>query len=66
MIWGHTQLAQSLMSAGLVDVLDLSIHPLVAGAGRLLFRDGLKVPLRLAATKSFSQIVKLSYEPVYE
>ena len=65
-IWGHTRLAESLMRAGLVDVLDISIHPLLVGGGGLLLREGLKQPLRLVATKSFSQIVKLTYEPQYQ
>jgi len=46
-------------------VLDLSIHPLVLGRGKLFFREGESARLRLVATKSFSKIVKLTYEPQY-
>jgi hypothetical protein len=31
LIWGHTQLAETLMAHSLIDVLDLSIHPVFAG-----------------------------------
>lgn len=62
LIWGHTSLAETLMRHGLVDVLDLSIHPLLVGHGGLLLREGLEVPLRLVSAKAFSQIVKLTYQ----
>ncbi len=62
LIFGHTQLAEALMRAGLVDLLDLSIHPVFLGQGGLLVRDGLRADLRLVGTKVFSPIVKLSYE----
>lgn len=62
-IWGHTRLAESLMRSGLIDVLDLSIHPKFIGAGEPLLREGLGIELRLLSTKSFSNIVKISYEP---
>jgi hypothetical protein len=50
----------------LLDVLDISIHPLVAGSGKLFFRPGQAVGMKLATVKVFSQIVKLTYEPQYE
>ena len=62
LIWGHTQLAEALMRHGLVDLIDLSIHPLLVGHGGLLLREGIDVPLRLVAARSFSQIVKLTYQ----
>ena len=65
LIWGHTSLAESLFRAQLVDVLDLSIHPVIVGTGKKFFREGLKANLKLVAAKSFSRIVKLSYEPQY-
>ena len=64
-IWGHTQLAETLMRAGLVDVLDVSVHPVLSGSGALLLREGLKQPMRLVATKCFTNIVKITYEPQY-
>jgi dihydrofolate reductase len=63
-IWGHTRLAETLMRHGMIDVLDLSIHPKFVGAGASLVREGLTVELKLVSTKSFSNIVKISYEPV--
>ena len=62
LIWGHTRLAEALMRHGLVDLIDLSVHPLLTGHGGLFFREGLDVPLRLLSVKSFSQIVKLTYQ----
>ncbi len=65
LIYGHGQLAETLLQHRLLDILDLSIHPLLAGSGGLLFRDGPVVPMTLLATKSFSSIIKLTYQPDY-
>jgi dihydrofolate reductase len=65
LIWGHTRLAETLMRHGLVDLIDLSIHPMLVGSGDLFFRDGLGIPLRLVSAKCFSQIVKLTYQVQY-
>jgi dihydrofolate reductase len=65
LVWGHTQFAESLMRAGLIDILDLSIHPVLLGEGKLFWREGLGVDLKLVSAKAFSKIVKLSYEPQY-
>ena len=65
LILGHGHLAETLLKQHLLDVLDLSIHPLVVGRGRLFFREGENAKLKLLATKSFSKIVKLTYEPQY-
>jgi hypothetical protein len=37
----------------------------MVGSGKLFFREGEKANLKLVATKSFSKIVKLTYEPQY-
>ena len=64
LIWGHTQLAQTLLAQRLIDVLDVSIYPLLAGRGQPFLREGQQAGLRLVTTKSFSKgIVKLTYEP---
>jgi dihydrofolate reductase len=64
LIYGHGLLAEKLLKHHLLDVLDLSIHPLVVGQGKQFFREGETARLRLVATKSFSKgIVKLTYEP---
>ena len=65
LVWGHTSLAEALLRHQLIDVIDVSVHPLVIGRGKQFFREGQSVKLRLAATKTFSKIVKLTYEPEY-
>ena len=65
LIWGHTQLAETLMKNKLVDLLDLSVHPVIVGHGKSLCREGQNFNLKLVSTKSFSKIVKLSYEIQY-
>jgi dihydrofolate reductase len=63
--WGHGLLAETLLKQHLIDVLDVSIHPVVVGHGKLFFREGENVKLKLVGTKSFSKIVKLTFEPQY-
>ena len=66
LIYGHGLLAETLLKHRLLDVLDLSIHPLILGQGKSFFREGENTRLRLIAAKSFSKgIVKLTYEPQY-
>jgi dihydrofolate reductase len=63
LIFGHGQLGETLMREHLVDELDLSIHPILSGQGKLFFREGLSATLTQVAVKSFSKgIVKLTYE----
>jgi dihydrofolate reductase len=60
---GSATLAQSLLKAGLVDELRLSVHPIVVASGRRLF-DGLtdRLPLELVDTKPTSTgVVNLTY-----
>jgi hypothetical protein len=47
----------------LVDVLDISVHPILAGSGDLLFRQGQGADMKLVAVKASSEIVKLTYKP---
>src|SRR5215470_20260222 len=64
LIYGHGLLGETLLKQHLLDVLDLSIHPLILGQGRQFFREGANATLRLVAAKSFSKgLVKLTYEP---
>jgi dihydrofolate reductase len=58
-------LGQTLLKQRLVDVLDLAIYPILVNQGRPLFREGQALKLKLAASKSFSKIVKVTYEPQY-
>jgi dihydrofolate reductase len=63
LVFGHGLIGETLLKQNLLDVLDLSIHPVIVGSGKQFFRDGESAKLRLAATKTFSNIVKLTYEP---
>ena len=64
LIWGHGLLAQTLLKQHLIDVLDVSIYPVLAGHGKMFFREGHNAGLKLVTAKTFSKgIVKLSYEP---
>ena len=64
LIWGHGLLAETLLKQHLVDVLDISIYPVVAGRGKLFLREDQNADLSLVTTKTFSKgIVKLTYEP---
>lgn len=52
---GSITLARTLLRAGLVDELNLLVHPIVVGTGRRLFEDhGPQVPLTLAACATFT------------
>jgi dihydrofolate reductase len=66
LVYGHGLLAETLLSQQLLDVLDVSIHPVVAGSGKLLFREGRSAGMKLVSVKGFSKIVKLTYEPQYD
>jgi dihydrofolate reductase len=66
LIWGHGLLGETLLKEHLIDAIDLSIHPLMLGRGKLFFRDDQHATLRLIAAKAFATgIVKLTYEPQY-
>jgi dihydrofolate reductase len=63
-LYGHGRLAQTLLEHGLIDELRLSVHPVMVGGGRVLFRDGQKQALRFAGAKTFgSGVVVLTYQP---
>ena len=65
LVYGHGLLAETIFKQHLLDVLDISIHPVFAGSGKSLFRDGQTANMKLVSAKSFSNIVKLTYEPQY-
>jgi dihydrofolate reductase len=65
LVLGHGLFGETLLKERLLDVLDLAIHPLLVGHGKPFFREGQAVKLKLTATKVFSKIVKLTYEPQY-
>jgi dihydrofolate reductase len=65
LVLGHGLFGETLLKERLLDVLDLAIHPVLVGHGKRFFREGQSVKLKLTATKVFSKIVKLTYEPQY-
>src|SRR5271165_2747476 len=63
LVWGHGLFTATLFEQQLIDVLDISIHPVIVGRGQQLFRETQKSNLKLISSKNFSKIVKLTYEP---
>ncbi|GAB4403062.1 MAG: dihydrofolate reductase family protein [Bacteroidia bacterium] len=54
-LFGGAELAQALLSAGLVDEMLLSVHPLLLGGGKRLFDAApTRIPLRLVAQDSYA------------
>jgi dihydrofolate reductase len=66
LVYGSTQLVQTLIEHGLVDELRLMVHPVLVGAGKRLFGEmSDKQPLRLVDSRQVGDgIVILTYEPV--
>ena len=64
-IVGSPTLVRSLLGTGVLDELNLLVHPIVVGRGRRLFVDGPEtVPLRLAKSATLSTgVLSLSYAP---
>lgn len=62
LLLGHGRFGETLLREGLIDVIDLTVHPFLAGSGKQFFRGGQEARLTLAGVKTFSKIVKLTYE----
>ena len=62
---GSVTTVRWLLTEGLLDELDLLVHPLVVGSGSTLFTDGMpKVPLKLLRSTTFGTgVVHLTYGP---
>jgi dihydrofolate reductase len=61
---GSAQLVDTLVRNGLVDEYRLMVFPVVLGAGKRLFRDGLeRTPLKVVETKPTAEVVILRLEP---
>jgi dihydrofolate reductase len=62
-IIGSATLVHSLLDAGLIDEIQVLVHPIVLGKGVRLFVDGYRSPLKLADSKILSNgVVFLSYQ----
>lgn len=64
-ITGSPTLVQSLLQQGLIDEIQFLVCPVVLGAGKRLFHDGIDTKtLKLVETKPFDTgMVMLSYQP---
>jgi dihydrofolate reductase len=62
---GSATLVRFLLAEGLVDELQLMIHPIVLGGGARLFENGAaKTELELVDSRAFSSgVVSLTYKP---
>jgi dihydrofolate reductase len=62
-VYGHGLFAQTLLEHDLLDELKFWIHPLFVGRGKSLFREGNKIKMNLAATKTLATgVVVLTYQ----
>lgn len=64
---GSTHTVRWLLGEGLIDELNLLVHPLVVGAGfeRLFPEDSPKVPLELLSSEAFENgVLFLRYAPI--
>ena len=61
-ITGSGTLVLSLLRAGILDELVLTVHPLALGHGKRLFTEGEQLPLALTHSQTFSTgVVMLTY-----
>jgi dihydrofolate reductase len=61
-ISGSGTLVRSLLRDGLLDELQLLVHPIVVGHGKRLFEEGDQIPLKLADSKTLSTgVLALTY-----
>ena len=64
-VYGHGRFAQALLQCGLIDEMRLSVFPVIAGSGQLLFHEGQKAELKLIDVSALpTGIVVARYQPV--
>lgn len=64
LVYGSSVLLQTLMEENLVDEYRLLVYPVILGAGRKLFKEGIYAKLNLAETRTLdANITFLSYKP---
>lgn len=63
-LWGGASLTTSFMNAGLIDEMNLAVHPVVLGAGKALFNDiNARQYFTLKSSQAYSSgLVMLIYE----
>lgn len=63
-LWGGASLITSFMNAGLIDQMNLAVHPIVLGAGKALFNDiNTRQHFTLKSSEAYSSgLVMLTYE----
>ncbi len=62
-IIGSSVLVHSLLNAGLIDEIQVLVHPIVLGKGVRLFVDGYRTSMKLADSKILANgVVFLSYQ----
>ena len=63
-IYGHGRLGHTLLQCGLLDEINIAIHPLIVGRGTLLFHEGKHCKLEHLATRTLDTgVVVLTYRP---
>jgi dihydrofolate reductase len=64
-VWGSASLVESLLAAGLVDVLLLMIEPILLGGGKRIFpADGMARPMQLVkSVTTGTGVVVCTYQP---
>lgn len=61
---GSATLVRWLLANGLVDRLNLLVHPIAVGKGQRLFEDTPTHPLKLVSQETFSsEVLNLVYAP---
>jgi dihydrofolate reductase len=64
LVYGSAGLVQTLMAHDLVDSYRLLVYPVVLGAGKRLFADGINTTLRLVRAQMLSSgVAAMVYEP---
>ncbi len=63
-LFGGAELTNNLLELGLIDELQLSVHPIILGGGKPLFRSSdTRVKLKLTDTRNYSTgLVQLFYK----
>jgi dihydrofolate reductase len=64
-VYGHGRLSQTLLRNGLLDEIQISVFPVIAGKGERLFHEGERARLNLLSSTSLATgVVVLRYAPI--